>query len=134
MADTVLIEADGAKHLPLKVPDINEPVILPESDIVIAVAGIDSLNRPLKEVCFRLERAMELLNCNAEHIVTGEDIAHILASDCGGRKCVGNRHYYAFINKCDNEYLKSEGNRIRDILKAESINTIIGEARRGVYE
>ena len=33
-ADTVLLEADGAKHRPCKAPAAHEPVLLPESDIV----------------------------------------------------------------------------------------------------
>ena len=38
-ADMVLLEADGAKRMPCKVPAAHEPVLLPESDIVLAVAG-----------------------------------------------------------------------------------------------
>ena len=39
-ADMVLLEADGAKRMPCKVPAAHEPVLLPESDIVLAVAGL----------------------------------------------------------------------------------------------
>ena len=56
-ADIVLLEADGAKRLPCKAPAAHEPVLLPESDIVLAVAGLSALGRPLREVCFRLEQA-----------------------------------------------------------------------------
>ena len=56
-ADMVLLEADGAKRMPCKVPSAHEPVLLPESDIVLAVAGLSALGRPLLEVCFRLEQA-----------------------------------------------------------------------------
>ena len=51
-ADIVLLEADGAKRMPCKVPAAHEPVLLPESDIVLAVAGLSALGRPLREVCF----------------------------------------------------------------------------------
>ena len=60
-ADIVLLEADGAKRMPCKVPAAHEPVLLPESDIVLAVAGLSALGRPLREVCFRLEQACALL-------------------------------------------------------------------------
>ena len=46
-ADIILCEADGAKRKPCKVPAVHEPVILPECDVVIAVAGADALWQPL---------------------------------------------------------------------------------------
>ena len=44
-ADAVFIEADGAKHYPCKVPAAHEPVLLPQSDIVLALAGLSALDR-----------------------------------------------------------------------------------------
>lgn len=52
----VLLEADGAKRMPCKVPAAHEPVLLPESDIVLTVAGLSALGRPLREVCFGWSR------------------------------------------------------------------------------
>ena len=40
-ADVVLVEADGAKMLPLKAPAEHEPAIPPCADAVVAVAGLD---------------------------------------------------------------------------------------------
>lgn len=45
-ADAVFIEADGAKHYPCKVPAAHEPVLLPQSDIVLALAGLSALDSP----------------------------------------------------------------------------------------
>ena len=61
-ADITFLEADGAKCLPCKFPAAHEPVILPQSDIVLAVAGLSALYRPLGEVCFRAELAIEAWN------------------------------------------------------------------------
>ena len=44
-ADIVLAEADGAKHFPCKAPAAHEPVLLPQSDIVLAVAGLSALGK-----------------------------------------------------------------------------------------
>lgn len=60
--DITFLEADGAKRLPCKFPAAHEPVILPQSDIVLAVAGLSALYRPLGEVCFRAELACEAWN------------------------------------------------------------------------
>ena len=43
LADRVIIEADGTKGLPLKVPNEHEPVIPPFADAVVAVAGLSAL-------------------------------------------------------------------------------------------
>jgi probable selenium-dependent hydroxylase accessory protein YqeC len=51
--DVVLIEADGAKGCPLKFPAPHEPIIVPFSDKVFIVAGMDSLFRPFDDVVFR---------------------------------------------------------------------------------
>ena len=74
-ADMVLLEADGAKRMPCKVPAAHEPVLLPESDIVLAVAGLSALGRPLREVCFRLEQACALLGAAPETLLTPELLA-----------------------------------------------------------
>lgn len=49
------------KTAALQGPAAHEPVLLRESDIVLAVAGLSALGRPLREVCFRLEQACALL-------------------------------------------------------------------------
>ena len=100
-ADTVLLEADGAKHHPCKAPAAHEPVLLPESDIVLAVAGLSALGRPLSEVCFRLEQACALLGTAPETLLTPELLARLLASEKGGRKLVGNRRFSVVLNQAD---------------------------------
>lgn len=125
LADVVLIEADGAKCLPCKVPAEKEPVIPDECDIVIGVMGIDTLGQPLEEICFRRELAMELLNVEEEHRMTAEDMAEILASDRGTRKGVGNRDYYVVLNKCDDKQRMRQGEKIRELLARVGIEKIV---------
>lgn len=47
-ADSVLVEADGARRLPLKAPYPHEPVIPASAATVVVVAGLDSLGLPLE--------------------------------------------------------------------------------------
>lgn len=42
-ADTVLLEADGAKRHPCKAPAAHEPVLLRSSDIVMVAAGLSAV-------------------------------------------------------------------------------------------
>lgn len=100
-ADVILCEADGSKHHPCKAPAAHEPVLLPESDIVLAVAGMDALGRPLAQACQRPQLAAELLGCSAEKIIDAQMLASLLLSEQGARKNVGARAYYIVLNKCD---------------------------------
>lgn len=56
-ADFVLVEADGSRGMPMKVPDWNrEPVIPLNTDGIITVFGLSALGKPLEKVCQRWER------------------------------------------------------------------------------
>lgn len=101
----VLIEADGARMLPVKCPAEHEPVIRQETTHIINVYGMDAVGRPLKEVCFRPELAAELLGRTKEQMsdpVTEEDIARLALSPEAGRKCsLEHVHHTILLNKAD---------------------------------
>lgn len=115
-ADIILLEADGAKRHPCKVPAEHEPVLLPISDIVIGVLGMDAVGQKLQDCCFRLTEAQQLLQAEADHILTEADAAKILLSDQGTRKNVGSREYYIVLNKCDKQELVNRAERIKSLL------------------
>lgn len=48
-SDAILVEADGARRLPLKVPHDHEPVIPADASLVVSVGGIDALGQPFDE-------------------------------------------------------------------------------------
>lgn len=116
-ADIVFVEADGAKRLPCKAPAEHEPVILPESDVVLAVAGLSAEERPLKEVCFRLEKACDLLDATPETLLTPPMLAKLLASDAGGHKNVNDREFYAVLNQADTPQRRKFGEETQKILQ-----------------
>lgn len=99
-ADLVLLEADGARQMPCKAPNQTEPVLLDESDIVIAVLGIDAVGKTLSEACFRAELAAERLHTDLDHRLETSDLAKLLLAEWGTRKGVGGRDYYIVLNKC----------------------------------
>lgn len=100
-ADVILCEADGSRHLPCKAPAEHEPVLLPDSDIVLAVAGMDALGRPLAQACQRPQLAAELLDCSLDSVIDEQMLTALLLSEQGARKNVGARAYYSVLNKCD---------------------------------
>ena len=117
-ADVMLIEADGAKCKPCKAPAPHEPVLLEQSETVIGVMGLDALDRPVGEMCFRVEQVCELLGCDERHILTEDDMAAILLSPRGTRKDVGARRYDVVLNKCDDPERLERGKSIAQKLRA----------------
>ena len=59
--DAAVIEADGSKRHPFKVPASHEPVIRKETTHIMILAGMPAMGRPLCRVCFRMEEAEKLL-------------------------------------------------------------------------
>ena len=89
-ADVILMEADGAKHYPIKIPNENEPVIpnilLGKISKIVVVMGLHALNRQFYEVCFRYNLCEEI---DKNKIVDIETI-----------KFIANKYY---INKVKNK-------------------------------
>lgn len=52
-ADLILVEADGSRGLPMKLPDSHEPVIPGNVHRILVVQGVKSLGQPLGQVCHR---------------------------------------------------------------------------------
>ena len=101
LCDVLLIEADGARQHPLKVPEDWEPVIPPFADLVVSVVGLDCLGKPIRETAHRMERTAEFLKKSMDAPVTPEDVVKIASSICGLFKDVEDRVYRVYLNKAD---------------------------------
>lgn len=77
-ADEVLVEADGAKHFPLKIPNENEPVIPDNVDRIIIVCGMHALNKRAEETVFRLDTAKDNFGITNDTIITPNIIQRLL--------------------------------------------------------
>ena len=115
--DALIIEADGARQLPCKAPAAHEPVILPETDTVIAVMGLDALGQPVGEICLRTEIVQALLGCGPEHRLTQEDMVRLLLSEQGSRKGVAQRDFFVVLNKCDDAQRLNAGRSMLAMLR-----------------
>lgn len=134
MADIVLIEADGAKRKPCKVPAGHEPVIPKACDIVIGVMGMKALGKTLSESCFRQEKAVRLFGAAPEGIITADMMAAILVSEEGTRKNVGKRDYYVVLNQCDSEADIRAGEKITGLLEAKGIGHCVMTSFKGEFD
>mgnify|MGYP000208812589 FL=1 len=120
-ADVILCEADGSKHHPCKAPAAHEPVLLPDSDIVLAVVGMDALGCPLAQACQRPQLAAALLGCSLDSVIDEQMLVALLLSEQGARKNVGTRGFYIVLNKCD--LLKAaQQEEMRRLLVSEGID------------
>lgn len=107
LCDYVLVEADGAAGRPLKGHAPWEPVIPPETERVIQVAGMSGLGRPLEEVVHRPEYFCRLCGLAApEEIVKPEQVAEVLS-----REKLAD---IVLLNQSENH--RQEAQKIRELL------------------
>jgi molybdenum cofactor cytidylyltransferase len=89
--DYVLVEADGARRRFIKAPADHEPVIPSASTLVVIVASLDAIGRPLAEVAHRPELASGLIGIELDAAVEPKHVAALLAHPQGGLKGVPDR-------------------------------------------
>ena len=108
--DYVLVEADGSRRLPCKMPGEKEPVIPKEAGAVVGVLGMSALGKPLKGICFRPELAAEKLHVPIDSPVTPELLAKMALSPEGLQKGVEGRPFSLLLNQrelCQKEAAKT---------------------------
>lgn len=59
--DVVVVEGDGSRRRPLKVPSGHEPVLPAWTEVALVVAGLSAIGGTIGEVCYRVELASGLL-------------------------------------------------------------------------
>lgn len=121
----VLIEADGSKGLPSKAPNETEPVIPEETTTVIAIQGIDALNRPIQEVCHRPEKVCELLGKSSDQLLTKEDMAELFLNERGLKKGVNGAEYWTIIQKVDTKERVKMAQSIASIMEKRGFHNIL---------
>lgn len=77
-ADMVLVEADGSKMLPLKYPNVTEPVIPENTDEIYVVCGLNALGQKAKDVCHRLELVKTCLGIDDETVITATHVQKLI--------------------------------------------------------
>ena len=114
----LLIEADGARRKPLKAPAEYEPVIPDFVEMVLVVAGLTGLGKPLtNEFVHRPEIYARLSGLYPGEMITPEAIARVLVHPAGGIKNipVGARRV-ALLNQADTPELQAQAKRIAEQL------------------
>lgn len=134
-ADYILIEGDGSKRLPLKVPAVHEPVIPATSKKVVIVVGLASFNQPLEAVCFRVEKAMALLGIASHERVNEETLRHLITSPKALQQGIDDKEQVLLLNQVDK--IKNEetlDHIIKVIKKAYTYPIISSALALGIWE
>lgn len=103
-ADFIIVEADGAQRKPLKAPNATEPVMVPQTSIVVAMAGIDGVGKTARDVVFRVEIAGKLAGFSPDDLITPKAVSTLLAHPEGiTRTSPPHSRKVVFINKVETE-------------------------------
>ncbi len=85
-AAVILVEGDGARGLPIKMPAAHEPVVPSLTGLVVPLVGLDALGRRLTEG--EVHRPELFTRTGPRDRVTAETIVELLTSETGGLRNV----------------------------------------------
>lgn len=125
--DVVIVEADGAKMLPVKAPADHEPVVPPQTTLLIPLAGIDALSAPIQDIAHRPRRLAQLLGISLHEKLTPEHVARLLTSPHGGlRNVPPQARVIPFINKVETDEQHAQALEIaRQVITHPRINRVL---------
>ncbi len=114
----VVAEADGSAGRPFKAPAAHEPVVAPSTTLLLTVAGLDVVGRPLDaEYVHRPEVVAALTGAAPGSPVTEGLIARVLLDPSGGRKGLPPRaRWLPVLNKADTPERLDAARRIARML------------------
>lgn len=122
-----LVNADGARMRPFKAPGPHEPVIPDRATLVVAVAGLDAIGRPLDERwVHRPEVVSALAGLPLGAPVDETTMVRVLASVEGGRKGLPPGVRYAVVlTKAETPERAAAGHRIATALVAAAVPRVV---------
>jgi len=128
LALPLLIEADGARQRSLKAPAVYEPVIPGWVDIVVVLAGLAALGKPLSEAFVHRPAVFSgLTGCALGSAIKPEHLKTLLSSERGGLKGIpdGARRVL-FLNQAEGGALEETGHRLGRELMAVYGRVLVG--------
>jgi probable selenium-dependent hydroxylase accessory protein YqeC len=132
-ADVTLIEADGARGRSLKAPAAHEPVIPSSTTIVVVVAALDAVGRPLDaDTVHRLDLVCALTGAAEGAPITAAMIASALSHPASYRsRIVAGMRAGVFLNKADDPAAVADARAIAALLRPAYAFVVAGSARSG---
>ncbi len=109
VSDYILVEADGSKGLPIKVPASHEPVLPHDVGQVVILCGLSCLGKSIQDTCHRSEVAINILNCQDANEIKPMDIASLMVEGYCKWLTVP---YKIVLNQCDTMEVLAEASMI----------------------
>jgi probable selenium-dependent hydroxylase accessory protein YqeC len=132
-ADLILVEADGARGRSLKLPASHEPVLPSATTLLVVLAGLDVLGRPLDaERVHRLEQVIEVCRRPAGTAIDSELLQAALAAP-GGYLAhrSSSRRTAVLLNKAETESARAAARALGPRLVPPWDRVVAGSARDG---
>lgn len=125
VADVVLVEADGSKHLPIKFPKEGEPVIYDNVEEIVVVCGLHAIGKPVCQVAHRLELVKECLKITDDTLITAAHIQRVVKEGYVGplRACYKEKTITIHPSGVDGLYQRA----VAKLLEAEMDVNLIKE-------
>ena len=126
--DWILLEADGAAHRPLKAPAEHEPVVPEATSLVLTVAGMWGVGKPLcSQWVFRPERFAFLAGMRLQDTIFPEHLSRVLVHPQGPLKASPSQsRNVLFLNL-------GSGHKNKGRVKEEWVQTVLEQTQAG-YE
>ena len=123
----LLIEADGARQMPLKAPEEHEPVIPEFVDTVVVVAGLSGVGKRLNdENVYNAETFVKLGKMKEGKKISPEDLQRVLIHKEGGLKSILTKtRKIALLNQADTLELEAIGGKIAKAILPEFDSAIV---------
>lgn len=130
----LLIEADGSRQKPLKAPKENEPPIPKWIDVVVYVAGLSALGKPLdEEFVHRTEVFAKLSGLKIGEIITPLALIRVLSNSEGGLKNIPSQaKRILLLNQAETPELQSIAQNMSRPLLAGFDSVIIANLKESV--
>jgi probable selenium-dependent hydroxylase accessory protein YqeC len=133
--DYIIIETDGAAGRPVKAPREGEPVIPSSTTLVVAILGVDGVEREINEEnVFQAERVSKMTGIPVGEKMTEEAMAVLVTHPEGIFKgAPSSSRVIAFINKVDipNGVIKAKGiaQKVIDRKHPQIERVVLGQLR-----
>ncbi len=136
----LLIEADGSRQRPLKAPADHEPVIPECVDMVVVVAGLTGLGKPITEEFVHRPKFFALLSgLKIGEVISLKAVFRVLAHSAGGLKNIPlQARRIVLLNQADTPEIQAQGKTLAEILlpvyQSVIIASLIKSQIHAVYE
>ncbi len=137
--DYVLVEADGSAGHSIKAHALHEPAVPTSTTMVVALIGLDALNRPVgPETVFRLEAFKQITGAVLGQPLTSTVLARLFSHPAGlFKQAPDHARRIVFLNKLDTLVDENEARELGDLILTSAPRPIdrvvIGSVKRGDF-